>query len=37
MKRKDIYADFKFEKTLWSPWFLQKYSSVVNVTKHYED
>ena len=36
MKRKEltkmIYDNFKLEKkTLWSPWFMQKYFSVVRV------
>ena len=31
----DIYDDFKFKKQLWSPWFIQKYFSVVRVNLLY--
>ena len=35
MKRKELiktfYDDFKLKKTLWSPWFIQKYFSVSRV------
>ena len=38
MKRKEltktfisVHNDFKLKKTLWSPWFIQKYVSVVSV------
>ena len=26
-----IYDDFKLKKTLWYPWFIQKYFSVVRI------
>ena len=26
-----IYDDFKMKKTIWSPWFIQKYCSVGRV------
>ena len=31
MKRKELTKIFEIEKTLWSPWFIQKYFSVAKV------
>ena len=32
----DSYADFKMEKTLWLPWFSQKYLRVVRVNSQHQ-